>query len=92
VWKLSKRVKTNQKGTTMKSKGQTAHEAIRIEAYLLSEKAGHPAGMDAYFWQEAELIVADRGEKPAPPKRLAVKGKAKAPAATKKKAPKKKKG
>ena len=26
----------------MKGKGQTIHEHIRIEAYLLSEKAGHP--------------------------------------------------
>ena len=61
----------------MKSKGQTPEEAIRIEAYLLSEKAGHPAGMEAYFWREAELIVVGRDEKPAAPKRLAAKGKAK---------------
>jgi hypothetical protein len=69
-----------------------AEEMIRIEAYLLSEKAGHPAGMEAYFWQEAELIVAGRsGEKPAPRKRLAAKAKPKALAAPAKKAPKKKK-
>ena len=79
----------------MKSKVETADEAIRIEAYLLSEKAGHPAGMEAYFWQEAELIVADRAEKPSAPKRLAAKGKAKASAkpekALKEKSSKKKK-
>jgi hypothetical protein len=61
----------------MKDPGSKANESIRIEAYLLSEKAGHPAGMEAYFWQEAELLVASRSEKSAP-KRLAAKGKAKA--------------
>jgi hypothetical protein len=61
----------------MKSSGSKADEFIRIEAYLLSEKAGHPAGMETYFWQEAELIVAGRSEKAAP-KRLAAKGKPKA--------------
>jgi hypothetical protein len=72
----------------MKSNGQTADEAVRIEAYLLSEKAGHPAGMESFFWTEAEVIVAARTEKPAPPKRLAAKAKPKAAAAQK--APKKK--
>ena len=57
-------------------------EAIRIEAYLLSEKSGHPAGMEAYFWQEAELIVASRAEK-APVKRLAAKAKPKSAVAAK---------
>jgi hypothetical protein len=88
------RVNINQKGTTMKRDGQTPEEAIRVEAYLLSEKAGHPVGMEAYFWQEAELIVAGRNEKPVPAKRLAAKGKPKAGAAAKSaagaKAPKKK--
>ena len=79
----------------MKSNGLTTDEAIRIEAYLLSEKSGHPAGMEAYFWQEAELIVASRAEKPVPPKRLAAKAKPKSAVAAKamaaaKKAPKKK--
>ena len=79
----------------MKSDGQTSEEAIRIEAFILSEKAGHPAGMEAYFWQEAELIVAGRTDKPAPAKRLAAKGTPKAgtaakPGAAKEKAPKKK--
>ena len=65
----------------MKSDGQTADELIRIEAYLLSEKAGHPQGMDDYFWSEATVIVAGRaGEKAAKPKRLAAKGKSKADA------------
>ena len=40
----------------MKGKAQTVDEAIRIEAYLLSEKAGHPSGMDAYFWEQAQAI------------------------------------
>ena len=75
----------------MKNPGSKADELIRIEAYILSEKAGHPAGMEAYFWQEAELLVASRSEKSAP-KRLAAKGKAKvvAPAPVAKKAKKKK--
>lgn len=69
----------------MKSTGKSLEESIRIEAYLLSEKAGHPGGMDAYFWSEAELIVAGRGaEKPAAPKRLAAKGKPSAEAKAKK--------
>ena len=80
----------------MKGKSQTDEEGIRVEAYLLSEKAGHPQGMEAYFWNEATLIVAGRGEKAAPAKRLAAKAKsktgpaAKIVAAIKKKTPKKK--
>jgi hypothetical protein len=82
----------------MKSHGQTPEEAIRIEAFILSEKAGHPAGMETYFWREAELIVAGRGaggEKSGAPKRLSAKAKPKAaaaakPAAAAKKTPKKK--
>lgn len=35
-------------------------EAIRIEAYLLSEKAGHPKGMEHTFWKQAEAIVHSR--------------------------------
>jgi hypothetical protein len=68
----------------MKSSGQTPEEAVRIEAFILSEKAGHPAGMETYFWREAELIVAGRtsagSEKSGPPKRLSVKAKSKAQA------------
>lgn len=45
-------------------------DAIRIQAYLLSEKAGHPAGMEAAFWAEAERLVNGRrspnGAKPGP--------------------------
>ena len=70
----------------MKRHGHKKEEAIRIEAYLLSEKAGHPAGMESYFWQEAELIVAAVDDKPAPAKRLAVKSKPKAGKAPKAKA------
>ena len=44
----------------MKGKGKTINESIRIEAYLLSEKAGHPAGMEHYFWTQAEAIVHAR--------------------------------
>ena len=40
--------------------GMTKDEAIRIEAYLLSEKAGHPSGMDAIFWTQAVEIVHGR--------------------------------
>ncbi len=45
---------------TMKGKSQTVEESTRIEAYLLSEKAGHPSGMDAYFWEQAQAIVQAR--------------------------------
>ena len=42
----------------MKNKGNHDTETlIRLEAYLLSERAGHPAGMDAIFWKQAEAIV-----------------------------------
>lgn len=44
----------------MKGKRQTSEEAIRIEAYILSEKAGHPGGMEHYFWTQAEAIVQAR--------------------------------
>ncbi len=44
----------------MKGKDKHTSESIRIEAYLLSEKAGHPAGMDHYFWTQAEAIVSAR--------------------------------
>jgi len=44
----------------MKGKVQTVDEAIRIEAYLLSEKAGHPSGMEHYFWEQALAIVQAR--------------------------------
>jgi len=63
----------------MKSNGHKVQESIRIEAYLLSEKAGHPSGMEDVFWVEAESIVRGRqGEA------------AKAPAATKLKSKKSK--
>ena len=47
---------------TMKKKnnGLTRDEAIRLEAYLLSEKAGHPTGMEQFFWQQAEALVQKR--------------------------------
>lgn len=41
------------------------HDAIRTEAYLLSEQAGHPPGMDKFFWQEAEALVL-RASRPIP--------------------------
>lgn len=44
----------------MKGKNLSVNESTRIEAYLLSEKAGHPSGMDHYFWKEAEAIVHAR--------------------------------
>ena len=44
----------------MKGKAPSVEEAVRIEAYLLSEKAGHPGGMESYFWQQARGIVAAR--------------------------------
>ncbi len=40
------------------SKGKTVEESIRIQAYLLSEKEGHPAGMERFFWRQAEALVA----------------------------------
>ena len=42
------------------AKGPGREEAIRIEAYLLSEQAGHPTGMESVFWVQAEAIVHSR--------------------------------
>ena len=44
----------------MKKDALSIHEHIRLEAFLLSEKAGHPAGMDQTFWVQAEAIVHGR--------------------------------
>ena len=44
----------------MNGKGSDIHELTRIEAYLLSEKAGHPSHMHDYFWTQAEAIVRQR--------------------------------
>ena len=44
----------------MKGKGQNIHELTRVEAFLLSEKAGHPSHMHDYFWAQAEAIVRQR--------------------------------
>ncbi len=44
----------------MKKEAQSLNEYIRLEAYLLSEKAGHPSGMDEFFWAQAEEIVHGR--------------------------------
>ena len=44
----------------MKSHGIPLEEAIRIEAYLLSERSGHPSGSDAMFWAQAEEIIHGR--------------------------------
>ncbi len=44
----------------MKGNGPDIHELTRIEAYLLSEKAGHPSHMHDYFWTQAEAIVRQR--------------------------------
>ena len=44
----------------MKQKAMTREESIRLEAYLLSEKAGHPSGMEQYFWTQAEALVQKR--------------------------------
>ena len=70
----------------MKGKSQTVEESIRIEAYLLSEKAGHPSGMDAYFWEQAQAIVQARTTAVAGAVKKAAANKAKAKA---KPAPKK---
>ena len=40
--------------------GPASEEAIRIEAFILSEQAGHPSGRDHLFWQEAEAIIHKR--------------------------------
>ncbi len=63
----------------MKGTGHTVEELIRLEAYLLSEKAGHPAHMERKFWVQAEAIVKERLAAKAPKK--AVGKTAKAPAA-----------
>lgn len=44
----------------MKTDALTIHEHIRLEAFLLSEQAGHPTGMDETFWVQAEAIVHGR--------------------------------
>ena len=44
----------------MKGNQQDIHELTRIEAFLLSEKAGHPSHMHDYFWSQAEAIVRQR--------------------------------
>ncbi len=44
----------------MKGPGTNIHELTRVEAYLLSEKAGHPSHMHDYFWTQAEAIVRQR--------------------------------
>lgn len=71
----------------MKGTSQNLEEAIRIEAYLLSEKAGHPAHLEKSFWVQAEAIVHGRIAVMAPTGKAAV-VKAKAPAASKATKPK----
>ncbi len=44
----------------MKKDAPSLHEHIRLEAFLLSEKAGHPTGMDEFFWAQAEAMVHGR--------------------------------
>lgn len=44
----------------MKGNSLSVEESIRLEAYLLSEKAGHPPDMDTMFWAQAEQIVHGR--------------------------------
>ncbi len=44
----------------MKGNGPNINELTRIEAFLLSEKAGHPSHMNDYFWAQAEAIVRQR--------------------------------
>ena len=44
----------------MKTDALDIHEHIRLEAFLLSEQAGHPTGMDETFWVQAEAIVHGR--------------------------------
>ncbi len=61
----------------MKKNANSSNEVIRIEAYLLSENAGHPHGMEAVFWAEGEAIVQRRRTPQAAPKTTAGK---KAPA------------
>lgn len=38
----------------------TIQERIQLEAFLLSERAGHPVGMDKFFWMQAEAMVHGR--------------------------------
>ncbi len=58
----------------MKKKAKALEDAIRVEAYILSERAGHPAGMEEVFWVQAEETVYSRltGSKP-PSRKMAVK-------------------
>ena len=60
----------------MKSKKHALEEAIRIEAYVLSEKAGHPAGMEHAFWVQAEAAILAKSSGAAgkrPSRKMAVK-------------------
>lgn len=41
----------------MKKNTPALEETIRATAYLLSEQAGHPAGMEEFFWLQAEALV-----------------------------------
>lgn len=59
------------------SKGKTVEESIRIQAYLLSEKEGHPSGMEGFFWRQAEALVAAKLK--AKKSKTKVKAKAKTP-------------
>ena len=45
---------------------QTIQDYIQLEAFLLSERAGHPTGMDKIFWMQAEAIVHGRTAVVAP--------------------------
>ena len=44
----------------------TIQALIQLEAYLLSERAGHPTGMDNFFWMQAEAMVHGRAAVVAP--------------------------
>ena len=44
----------------MKGTANNLDELTRLEAYLLSEKAGHPSHMHDYFWTQAEAMVRQR--------------------------------
>ncbi len=67
----------------MKGNGQSVQELIRLEAYLLSERAGHPHGMQQAFWAQAEGIILGRSHKTKPAKKPAATSKAAAPAVKK---------
>ena len=69
----------------MKGHALSVEEIIRLEAYLLSERSGHPHGLEKTFWVQAEAIVHGRTAAVAP---SVLKTAAEAPAA--KAAPKKK--